>query len=81
MSVPRVAERWRQPLPEWHTRVTEDAIPALLAGCEIDHSVAPSIGYTGGRRAAEKLLAHFLDENLRRYARERNEPRRTLPRT
>ena len=72
--VPRVAERWRQPLPKWHTRVTEDAIPALLAGCEIDHSVAPSIGYTGGRRAAEKLLAHFLDENLRRYARERNEP-------
>jgi deoxyribodipyrimidine photo-lyase len=72
--VPRVAERWRQPLPEWHTRVTEAAIPALLAGCEIDHSVAPSIGYTGGRRAAEKLLAHFLDENLRRYARERNEP-------
>lgn len=70
----QIAQRWRQPTPQWHTPVAEAAIPELLAGCEIDHSVAPSLGFTGGRRAAEKLLAHFLDQNLRRYARERNEP-------
>ena len=69
-----VARRWRQPVPEWHTRVTKSAIPALIAGCAIDHSIEPSIGYTGGRIAAEKTLAYFLDRNLRRYARERNEP-------
>ena len=70
----QVRQRWRQPVPVWHTCVTEAAISSLIAGCASDHSVASSIAYAGGRRAAEKMLAHFLERNLRRYARERNEP-------
>jgi deoxyribodipyrimidine photo-lyase len=69
-----VAVAWTQPAPEWHTAVEEGQIAGLVAECEIDHSVAPSMSYRGGRVAAEKLLRHFLDRNLRRYARERNEP-------
>ena len=68
------ARRWDRPLPAWHTEVMASAIPALAASCEIDHSVAPSIGYTGGRLAAERALQVFLERNLCRYARERNEP-------
>lgn len=69
-----VARRWDLPLPAFHSAVTESAIPSLVADCEIDHSVAPSISFTGGRLAAEQALRVFLDQNLCRYARERNEP-------
>lgn len=58
----------------WHTEVKPGNIAHLVASCAIDHSVPPSISFEGGRRQAEKHLAHFLDENLRRYARDRNEP-------
>lgn len=70
----RLKHRWMLPVPEWHTTVRDDEIPKLVAGCEVDHSVAPSLSYRGGRLAAEKLLEHFLSKNLRRYAREHNEP-------
>lgn len=72
--VPVPAVRWSLPAPEWHTEVTPAAIPALVAQCEINHAIAPSLSYAGGRLAAEAALRHFLDANLRRYARERNEP-------
>lgn len=48
--------------------------PGLVADCEIDHSVRPSISYTGGRVIAEKHLLLFVESKLRRYAKERNEP-------
>ncbi len=32
------------------------------------------MSYRGGRLAAEAALRHFLEDNLRRYAREKNEP-------
>ncbi len=70
----RLERKWRGPALEWHTPVSEDRIPSLVDECEIDHSVPPSISYRGGRRAAEKTLCHFLENNLRRYARDRNEP-------
>lgn len=72
--VPKPKRAWAQAAPEWHVPLTEGEIPELVASCEIDHSVAPSLSYTGGRLAAEKMLQHFLGNNLRRYARERNEP-------
>ncbi|MBA3973467.1 MAG: deoxyribodipyrimidine photolyase [Candidatus Solibacter sp.] len=70
----KLARRWTGPPPEFHTEVTAANIASLAASCEIGHSVAPSISYTGGRLAAESTLRHFLNNNLRRYARERNEP-------
>ncbi len=72
--VVEVTHRWNLPVPVWHTPVATKDIPAMVASCEIDHSVRPSIGFTGGRLAAERALRFFLENNLRRYARERNEP-------
>ena len=57
-----------------HTEVTPSAIPALVAACEIDHSVPPSTAFRGGCDAAGRTLARFLADRLHRYAREKNEP-------
>lgn len=72
----RVRRRWAGPPPRWHVPVTDESIGPLVAACEIDHSVPPSISYRGGRLAAEKHLEHFLAKNLKRYAADRNEPSR-----
>ncbi len=69
-----VTRRWDLGVPVWHTPAAAEDIPALVASCEIDHSVRPSLGFTGGRLAAERALRLFLENKLRRYARERNEP-------
>lgn len=61
-------------VPEWHTPAPADQIPALVAACEIDHNICPSLSFRGGRSQAEKRLEYFLEHNLRRYAKERNEP-------
>jgi deoxyribodipyrimidine photo-lyase len=69
-----VNHRWRAPRPRWHTEVTEANIPALVAECESDHSVKPSISVTGGRLAAERHLHAFLTAKLRKYAGDKNSP-------
>jgi deoxyribodipyrimidine photo-lyase len=61
-------------IPDYHVEVTQMNIPDLVASCDIDHSVPPSLSFYGGRVAAEKLLDFFLHNNLRRYASGRNEP-------
>ncbi|MBI4891068.1 MAG: deoxyribodipyrimidine photo-lyase [Acidobacteria bacterium] len=71
---PSVRRRWTEAAPEFHMPVREEEICHLIQSCEIDHTVKPSISQTGGRAAAERALSHFLEKNLRRYARERNEP-------
>jgi deoxyribodipyrimidine photo-lyase len=45
-----------------------------LSACRIDHTVPASTDFRGGRLEAERRLEHFLEENLRRFAREGNEP-------
>jgi len=70
----RVERRFKEPMPAWRTEVRAEAIPALVASCDIDHSVPPSLDIRGGRAAAEMRLRHFLENNLRRYALLRNEP-------
>jgi deoxyribodipyrimidine photo-lyase len=72
--LPAVRRRWQGPAPELHTPVRSEQIAGLIAECEIDHSVPPSLSFTGGRRAAEQALEHFLARNLRRYARDKNNP-------
>jgi len=69
-----VKRRFSGPLPALHTGVTEANIAELVASCEIDHSVAPSTEFRGGRVAAERRLRYFLDHNLRRYAKLSREP-------
>jgi len=70
----KVKHHFKQPIPAFHTEVTKENIAALVAECEIDHTVKPSKQHTGGLLEAEKRLEHFLTENLRRYATGRNEP-------
>ena len=70
----RVRRRYSgAPIP-FDTPVPEKSIPGLVAACEIDHSVRPSVEFRGGRREAERRLRVFLEERLRRYAAEKNEP-------
>lgn len=71
-DMPRVACRYDGRIPAFHVEVRNAA--QLAAECEIDHSVKPSITHRGGSAAAGRALEHFLSKNLRRYARERNEP-------
>lgn len=70
----RLKRNWTGPVPSFHTPVTASNIGELVASCEIDHSVKPSLTWRGGALQAEKHLAHFLEKNLARYARLRNEP-------
>ncbi len=70
----RPEHRYREAVPEFHTEVRSRWIPVLVAECEIDHTVPPSMFFRGGRVEAERRLRRFLDERLRRYAREKNEP-------
>jgi deoxyribodipyrimidine photo-lyase len=68
----RMKRKWDAPISPLHTPVTD--IPKLVAECEIDHSVAPSTGFRGGRKEAERRLQYFLENNLRRYAKNSNQP-------
>ena len=49
-------------------------IPALVARCDIDHTVPPSPTIRGGTTAARKRFAWFLEHALPRYADDRNDP-------
>jgi deoxyribodipyrimidine photo-lyase len=70
----KVKHKFTSPPPGFHLSVDVADIAALVASCEIDHSVRPSPSFTGGSKAAHARLEHFLEANLRRYANERNEP-------
>lgn len=70
----KVKKRFSGGIPDFHTQVTDENIPELVRSCEIDHSVSPSLSFRGGTLTAQKLLKYFLENNLRRYAQERNEP-------
>jgi deoxyribodipyrimidine photo-lyase len=68
----RMKKKWDAPASPLHCEVKN--IPQLVAECEIDHSVAPSVEFRGGRKEAERRLKHFLENNLRRYAKTSNQP-------
>jgi deoxyribodipyrimidine photo-lyase len=70
----RARVRFRDSLPAFATEVRTGEIQGLLPDCEIDHWVAPSVSFRGGRSEAERALDRFLDARLRRYARDKNEP-------
>ena len=66
------APRLKVNCPE--TRVTAGNIDALVAGCDIDHTVAPSPVYRGGTAAGRRRLRHFVKHILPRYDELRNAP-------
>jgi len=49
-------------------------IPALVAACDIDHSVGPAPEIRGGPQAARERLDRFLETGLPRYAADRGDP-------
>ncbi len=69
-----VKKKFAASVPDFHAVVTNKNIPQLVAACEIDHGVRPSLSFEGGRLQAEKLLDFFLTNNLKRYGHTRNEP-------
>ena len=70
----KVNHSYDGPTPRWHTEVLPREIKRLVSECEIDHSVAPSVAFDGGPPAAERHLHFFLEKNLKRYAKGRNNP-------
>ncbi|MBV8709128.1 MAG: deoxyribodipyrimidine photo-lyase [Acidobacteriaceae bacterium] len=70
----RVKRRFEEAVPSFHVEVHDGNIAELVRSCEIDHSIQSSPSFTGGRLAAEKLLRFFLENNLKRFDRDRNQP-------
>ena len=79
VETPPLKHPWRDALlpPDLQplrTQVTDSNIAHLVAGSEIDHTIAPSNCFKGGADAACEHLHNFLDHKLSRYARESNQP-------
>ena len=67
-----------KPLRHW-TEAAEwsrGRVAELVASCDVDHSVRPSVEFRGGVRDARRRLDEFVELNLSRYGRERNQPSR-----
>ncbi|MDQ3130627.1 MAG: deoxyribodipyrimidine photo-lyase, partial [Acidobacteriota bacterium] len=56
------------------TKVTGKNIAKLVAGCDIDHSVAPSDIYHGGEANGRERLKYFIENILPGYDVSRNKP-------
>ncbi|BDC48519.1 deoxyribodipyrimidine photo-lyase [Bryobacterales bacterium F-183] len=75
VEMERVKVPWgNRAIPAFHTQVTPENVGQLVSECDIDHSVAPSTDYRGGRLVVEQQLQHFLKANLARYDKDRNDP-------
>ena len=72
----KVQHKFEGPLPCPHlqTEVTDQNLAQLVSDCEIDHSITPSTHHHGGALEAEKRLQFFLQQNLRRYAKNSSKP-------
>ncbi|HYO81233.1 MAG TPA: deoxyribodipyrimidine photo-lyase, partial [Bryobacteraceae bacterium] len=74
LTLPKLKHRWAGPTPEWHSRVSPEDVSAMVASCEIDHSVPPSTCFRGGYPNAQKRLDLFLKKRLHSYPVDRNQP-------
>lgn len=74
VEVVPVRREFKLDLQEEATQVTDANVPELVASCEIDHGVKPSLSYSGGMLAAERHLNEFLEHRLARYNSDKNEP-------
>jgi len=70
----RVRHKFHGKIPSFHTPVASSDIPALVASCDIDHTVSPAPGFPGGWSAAQRRLRRFLKRSLHRYANASNQP-------
>lgn len=74
VEMPVLQHPFRGDVSAWHLEVERAQIPPIVASCEIDHTVAPSIAFSGGSAAADRHLEHFLHAKFDRYPAGRNEP-------
>jgi hypothetical protein len=56
--------------------VQPENVAALVAAAEINHAVRPSPSFRGGVKHARRNLKIFLEQKLRDYAKESNQPAR-----
>lgn len=56
------------------TTPTLSGIPALVASCDVDHTVPPARTLRGGPAAARRRLDHFIESGLPRYEEDRGDP-------
>lgn len=79
---PELENRKAPPLPVPEALFTDiaeaddDALADLVAECDVDHSVLPSLRRRGGRRAGLNQLVRFIEERLDDYAEHRSDPGR-----
>jgi deoxyribodipyrimidine photo-lyase len=73
---PKIAAKKRLDLPFEPLDLARSNLAACIAGCAIDHDVAPVACVPGGSRAAETRLSAFLRHQLSGYLADRNEPSR-----
>jgi deoxyribodipyrimidine photo-lyase len=81
LAAVRLKRRWRadsipRGLRAIGAPVAGPGIAGLIRSCAIDHSVGPSVSFTGGHEAARKHLQLFLEQRLGRYAKESRQPAR-----
>ncbi len=57
-----------------NTEVNAKNIAKLVAECDIDHEVKPSLVYHGGSANGRKRLKHFIEKILPNYDESRNKP-------
>lgn len=55
-------------------QASDHRLAELVSGCEIDHTVLPSLRYRGGRRAGSERLEAFVERGLPRYHEVANDP-------
>jgi deoxyribodipyrimidine photo-lyase len=73
---PRVKRRVELPFDDSAARRLGGSadIAALVARCDVDHTVPPSTTFPGGTRAGRQRLAEFLRTGLKEYSERRNDP-------
>ena len=64
----------RRPIEVGFDQPADLPVAALVASCDVDHSVPPSPLFRGGPTAARDRLHRFLEAELARYAEERGDP-------
>ncbi len=75
LKTPALTEKQPELKIDCEETVVEDSgIAALVATCNIDHSVPASAVYIGGEAAAQKRLSHFVNHILPAYDELRNKP-------
>lgn len=73
-DMPKPMVRYELALPEFVTEVSAAKIPGLVASCDINHQVPVSTAFRGGAKMAKRRLKLFLEQNLKRYEQDRNQP-------